>query len=136
MAEADKDEQDLVLLCRIGGYMQAEMIQQVLEGEGIASFADGENFSVLYGGAVSDIRLLVRRCDWWKAVDALRDISEQTGQKIDITYARTGEPKCPRCAYVLYYARDSRCPECGRPFLLEEISLEKAEVVDGVVHPR
>ncbi len=31
--------------------------------------------------------------------------------------------RCPACGYHLYGLRDLRCPECGRPFTLEEIHL-------------
>jgi predicted RNA-binding Zn-ribbon protein involved in translation (DUF1610 family) len=50
--------------------------------------------------------------------------------------ALKGEPKCPACGYVLYYARGERCPECGRYFRLQEVGLEKAEVRDGVLYPK
>jgi hypothetical protein len=49
---------------------------------------------------------------------------------------RKGRPKCPQCGYVLYYARGRRCPECGRPFRLDEVSLEQAEVRGGVLEPK
>lgn len=46
-------------------------------------------------------------------------------------------PRCPACGYVLYHARDSRCPECGRRFQLGEIDLRNSIVSgDGVLQPR
>lgn len=37
------------------------------------------------------------------------------------------EPRCRGCGYVLYYATDQRCPECGQPFTREEIPPQQAD---------
>lgn len=134
MKDSDTD-QDLTILCRISANPQAAMIQQALEDQAIPSFADGENANAIFTWAAMDIKILVRKCDWLKAIEVLRDIAEQTGQRIDIAYAYRGEPKCPKCGYILYYAKGNCCPECGRSFVMAEISLEKAKVVDGTLHP-
>lgn len=42
----------------------------------------------------------------------------------------TDLPLCPKCGYLLYYADERRCPECGRGFSLNEINMKNA-VADG-----
>ncbi len=47
------------------------------------------------------------------------------------------DPACPQCGYVLYWARDRRCPECGRKFDLDKIDTTNAEVsASGILVPR
>ncbi len=137
MADAQKQE-PTVILCRAGNYMQASMIRQILEGEGVPCFTEGDNFNAIYGSMstpFSAIKIHVRESDRLKAIEIVSDIIVQTKQKVRIN-TRPGEPKCPQCGYILYFARDQRCPECGRQFNLEEISMGQAELRDGVLQPR
>lgn len=49
----------------------------------------------------------------------------------------SGTPMCPKCGYVLYYAENSRCPECGRFFCISEMDMSSAEVdAAGVLRPK
>ena len=46
-------------------------------------------------------------------------------------------PECPACSYLLLFASQQRCPECGRAFNLAEIGTSAIEVdVDGSIRPR
>lgn len=54
-----------------------------------------------------------------------------------VTIERQPMPTCPACGYLLYYARDHRCPECGRRFQPEEFDCDNLIVgVDGILRPR
>jgi hypothetical protein len=44
-----------------------------------------------------------------------------------------GPPLCPKCRQILYYARNKRCPECGRRFRLGSVNMSHAEVTTGGV---
>lgn len=46
-----------------------------------------------------------------------------------------GEPVCPRCGYVLYYAKGFLCPDCGSPFRSADIDMRLARWEDGVLTP-
>lgn len=47
------------------------------------------------------------------------------------------EPACPACGYVLYYARNSRCPDCGRPFRVSELNMTLAAIgPKGILYPK
>jgi hypothetical protein len=45
-----------------------------------------------------------------------------------------GDPECPACGHVLYYAENHRCPDCGRCFQFREVSLQNAEIRDEVLY--
>ncbi len=45
------------------------------------------------------------------------------------------DPRCPQCGYVLYYAQDRCCPDCGRPFQLSELDLRRARWNGDVLTP-
>jgi predicted amidophosphoribosyltransferase len=45
-------------------------------------------------------------------------------------------PSCPGCGYNLYYAKDQRCPECGRPFETRELGMRLATWDGQVLRPR
>jgi hypothetical protein len=85
IVEDTNADQGLTLLCTSSDYLQAEIIRQVLQGEGIPCFADGENSIALFTPAAVDIRILVRKCDGPRAIEALKDIAQQTSQRIDIS---------------------------------------------------
>jgi len=52
-------------------------------------------------------------------------------------HRRPGEPCCPHCGYILYYATEHRCPECGRGFSIAEIDMSRAIVDEhGRLRPK
>lgn len=45
-------------------------------------------------------------------------------------------PQCPECSYILFYATEHRCPECGRSFDLSEINTSAVQQdAAGVLQP-
>ena len=68
----------LVPICKVGGYIDAEMLHQALEAEGIESLVEGANFSALFGLGPAmpwAIRILVRRRDKADALDILQELA-------------------------------------------------------------
>lgn len=46
-------------------------------------------------------------------------------------------PECPACRYILFYATQQRCPECGRTFHLGEIDTSVVDLdAQGVLQPK
>jgi ribosomal protein L37E len=50
-------------------------------------------------------------------------------------YTRPGEPRCPKCGQVLYYAANQTCPECGRYFSLRKVDMRRAQWDGYVLRP-
>ncbi len=55
----------------------------------------------------------------------------------EVRKRRENDPKCSNCGYILYHAAGGRCPECGQPFDISELNLERATIdKDGIIRPR
>lgn len=46
-----------------------------------------------------------------------------------------GEPRCPRCGYVLYYAKRQKCPDCGRRFTQLDVDMRRARWDGYILRP-
>jgi hypothetical protein len=87
-AHKSKTDEPLVILCRIGQYQHAEMMQQMLEAEGIHCTVDGGNSSAVWGpGAEAPFsaKVMVGQHDRAKAVKILKALEAETGHKFAVT---------------------------------------------------
>lgn len=69
----------------------------------------------------------------WFGVSLARELGPQRCR--DRRVKPPGDPRCPGCGYVLYYAKDQSCPDCGRHFSLAEIDLRLARWDGSVLSP-
>lgn len=107
--------------------------------EVVERVATTNEHTFLYIGAMQALIVPTRAfADSSQWTEFLQRIDEYRAPGVDAGWPAgpPSEPKCPQCGYGLYYAKDQRCPECGRRFEPGETDLRLAEWDGTTLRPR